>query len=233
MAMDNSDTFVFFPTFQTQIEAVKNDKVQLALYKAVVNYGLYGTMPDFSDIDAIGTLNAIFIPMKYAIDEAKARRKQNRNNGLKGGAPKGSRNNPYGRRGKNKELTETNPNIPKLSTSNLNVNGNVDVNDNKELSNESKKSVTRFSPPTIEEIKDFAEDNGLNFDVGAFFDHYESNGWKVGGKATMKDWKAAARNWCRRESNFSKPQPLQNSYDARRGNMEVTATSESEYKTTF
>lgn len=32
-----------------------------------------------------------------------------------------------------------------------------------------------------------------------FYDFYQSKGWKVG-KAPMKDWKAAARNWCRRIS---------------------------------
>jgi len=31
----------------------------------------------------------------------------------------------------------------------------------------------------------------------AFYDHFESNGWKVGGKAAMKDWHAAARTWKR------------------------------------
>ena len=28
-----------------------------------------------------------------------------------------------------------------------------------------------------------------------FCDHYIANGWKVGGKTAMKDWKAAVRNW--------------------------------------
>lgn len=30
-----------------------------------------------------------------------------------------------------------------------------------------------------------------------FYDYFSSNGWKVGGKAVMKDWKAACRNWIR------------------------------------
>lgn len=30
-----------------------------------------------------------------------------------------------------------------------------------------------------------------------FFDHFSSNGWRVGGKAIMKDWRAAVRNWLR------------------------------------
>ena len=30
-----------------------------------------------------------------------------------------------------------------------------------------------------------------------FWDHFNSNGWKVGGKSAMKDWKSSANNWIR------------------------------------
>jgi hypothetical protein len=36
-----------------------------------------------------------------------------------------------------------------------------------------------------------------------FYDHFTSNGWKVSGRAAMKDWKAAARNWIRNSKNFN------------------------------
>ena len=36
-----------------------------------------------------------------------------------------------------------------------------------------------------------------------FFDHFTANGWKVGGKAPMRDWRAAARNWSRNEKKFA------------------------------
>ena len=36
-----------------------------------------------------------------------------------------------------------------------------------------------------------------------FYNHFESNGWLVGGKAKMKDWKAAARNWIKRSEKFN------------------------------
>lgn len=36
-----------------------------------------------------------------------------------------------------------------------------------------------------------------------FFDYFSSNGWKISGKAAMKDWKAAARNWKRNLPNFA------------------------------
>lgn len=31
-----------------------------------------------------------------------------------------------------------------------------------------------------------------------FYDHFAANGWKIAGKAPMKDWQAAMRNWYRR-----------------------------------
>lgn len=38
-----------------------------------------------------------------------------------------------------------------------------------------------------------------------FCNHFQSNGWKVGGKAPMKDWQAAARNWMLNCEKYSKP----------------------------
>lgn len=43
----------------------------------------------------------------------------------------------------------------------------------------------------------------------AFLDHFESNGWKVGGKAPMKDWKASMRTWLRNRDIFSSNQNSQ------------------------
>ena len=57
--------------------------------------------------------------------------------------------------------------------------------------------ASRFKPPAIEEIQDYADQGNLNVDAGNFFDFYQSNGWKVG-KNKMKDWKAALRGWSRR-----------------------------------
>lgn len=65
-----------------------------------------------------------------------------------------------------------------------------------------KSSV--FIKPTIEEVKTYFEEKGLKSDPEHFYDHFESNGWKVSGRSTMKDWKAAARNWERNDSRFKK-----------------------------
>lgn len=44
----------------------------------------------------------------------------------------------------------------------------------------------------------FVNNNSTEIEADKFFDYFSSNGWKIGGKAAMKDWRAAARNWIRR-----------------------------------
>lgn len=64
-----------------------------------------------------------------------------------------------------------------------------------------------FSPPSIEQLKEFfLESESTGKEAENFFNYFESNGWLVGGKAKMKNWKAAARNWISRCSNFKKPE---------------------------
>lgn len=63
---------------------------------------------------------------------------------------------------------------------------------------------TRFKAPTLEEVQDYCLERNNNVDAQRFIDYYTSNGWKVG-KNSMKDWKAAVRNWER--SDTAKPTP--------------------------
>lgn len=53
--------------------------------------------------------------------------------------------------------------------------------------------------PTLEDAIAYGTEIKMpQSDVESWYDHFESNGWKVGGKAPMKDWKAALRNAKRR-----------------------------------
>ncbi len=56
----------------------------------------------------------------------------------------------------------------------------------------------RWTPPTLSEIRAYCIERGNRVDPEHFFDHYSANGWKVG-LAPMQDWRAAFRNWERRE----------------------------------
>lgn len=61
-----------------------------------------------------------------------------------------------------------------------------------------KDKQTKGRPESMEHVKAYAACAKLDVSqVEPFFDYFTSNGWKVGGRAPMKDWKASFRNWCR------------------------------------
>lgn len=63
-----------------------------------------------------------------------------------------------------------------------------------------------FVPPTQAEIGAYVREAKLAMDPQEFVDYYTANGWKIGSHA-MKDWRAAARNWARKEAHMPR-QPL-------------------------
>lgn len=68
------------------------------------------------------------------------------------------------------------------------------------------KRERAFAPPAKEdvcnEMMKTLDDFTAMGEAGKFINHYESNGWKIGGRAKMKSWKAAVRQWLGRMSEF-------------------------------
>ena len=64
-------------------------------------------------------------------------------------------------------------------------------------------------PRSLHEVQQFfEEEKSTKREAEKFFNYFQSNGWKVGGRAPMKDWHAAGRNWILNASKFeSKPKP--------------------------
>ena len=84
----------------------------------------------------------------------------------------------------------------------------TNVEKEKELELEKEKDIVgktkRFSPPSLEEVNEYVKEKGYEIDSEYFIDYYTSNGW-MAGRNKMKDWKAAIRNWAKRESNKKNP----------------------------
>lgn len=84
-----------------------------------------------------------------------------------------------------------------------------DVNPNNQGNNQKNNQGgknSRFVPPSLDVLRTFVQDNNLNVDPEQFIDFYQSKNWFVG-KSKMKDWKASARNWSRRQDKES-PRPV-------------------------
>ena len=68
-----------------------------------------------------------------------------------------------------------------------------------------KRGKPRFSPPTLEEVKQEESEKLYSVDPEAFFFHYEGNGWMVG-KNKMKNWRMALASWNKRKGNKANSQ---------------------------
>jgi hypothetical protein len=75
-----------------------------------------------------------------------------------------------------------------------NENENENIIDNVVIDKPIEEKPKRFTKPTIEQLEAYMEERGMNNVANRFYDHYESNGWKVG-KNSMKDWRASVRTW--------------------------------------
>lgn len=126
-----------------------------------------------------------------------------RRNGRKGGNPnfKKGQPNPYYRT--TESVMEDNPNITEQITEDnpIEEQSNVEhsrVKKQKETPKGEKKTASRFSAPTVDEVRAYAQEKGFSIDPEHFVDYYTSNGWRVG-RNPMKDWRATVRTWASRD----------------------------------
>ena len=211
--MGNRDSFIFYGSFYEAISCL-DDATRLQCYDAVASYAITGIDPELN-----GVAKAIFALIKPQIDANNKRY----NNGCKGAeyGKKGGRpvtKNPIGDNDENpigdtsKNPIGDNDENPK-ETPNEKENENVNENENeKEKENESpsetkrekqaKEKRTRFSAPSVDEVRNYCRERGNSIDAETFVDFYASKGWKVG-NSPMKDWQSAIRTWEKRESRAS------------------------------
>ena len=84
----------------------------------------------------------------------------------------------------------------------------TDLKEEKKLREKKKKFEINKTTPSLEETQIyFLEKNFPEIEAQRFFNYFESNGWLVGGRTKMKDWKAAARNWMLNTKKFKSRHP--------------------------
>lgn len=106
--MENQrESFVFYRSFYDVVRLLDDSNAKALIY-AIGDYALNGVEPTFED----NMMKAIWLPIQPQL-EANRRRYQN---GKRGGAPKGSKNNPSGKAKENiaEELPQITSTIPSL-----------------------------------------------------------------------------------------------------------------------
>jgi len=106
-----------------------------------------------------------------------------------------------GKGGKQKvaNASKSKQNVANLADSDSKSDSDSDSKNKKDSKNKN------FTPPTLEEVKNYCQERKNTVNPEKWISHYQSNGWKVG-KNQMKDWKAAVRTW---EGNSFESKPTQ------------------------
>ena len=81
------------------------------------------------------------------------------------------------------------------------------VREEKPILTDGKKNATpkRFVKPTVEEVAAYCTERKNGVDAERFVDFYESKGWVIGKNSPMRDWRAAVRNWEKRDKDSAAP----------------------------
>lgn len=195
-----AQVFTVFEKFGSLFENLSAEpELQKDLAAAVMLYGSLGVEPEFDN----PVLAAFFELVRGDIDYSV----NNHANGKKGGRP----------RKETKAETEENPyeNPPHNQTQNPTNNPTPEkpetIKIKKEIEKEIKKKregAKKFAPPSREEALAYKAEAGLDsVDVDRFLDYYEANGWVQARGKPIKDWRAAMRNWDRRQNDYGPKRP--------------------------
>lgn len=184
-----AEAFTVFEKFgDVCAELEESDRKEL-IY-AINMYGMFGV-----EVELPYMLKALFISLKEDIDNSKAMRAR----GSKGGRPKGK---PRVSESEKPEVSEDDEPVVSEScepmVSDDSENSESQSNPNQSKPNQSKPKVRRFTPPSVDEVREYCSEKGYTFDPEAFVAFYESKGWKVG-RNPMKSWQAACTTWQKRQ----------------------------------
>lgn len=217
------DTMVYYRSFRESLRELPPDLYKV-VSETIFDYAFEGIAPG-ADSNAVA--KALFIAIKPVIDNAHNRYDACVENVRKGGAPKGSRNNPSGKAGepnqRPNQRPNQEPNLYKDKDKDKDVDKDKDIDSKGDCKGEPTNAEgndtsvttsadkprrgttkrTAFVVPSLEIVKDyFSTIKGGDTDAECFYDYFTANGWRTG-KNPIKDWKAAARNWMRRKSEFN------------------------------
>ena len=180
-----------------------SSRERLALYDAIMDYGEWGVVPDFTGKLAVAW--DFVQPKLDRDDEAYLRNVQQRRYAVyvRESKKDGVLPLPYEQRLASLPETsqpETSNDTNRYPTTTTTATATATSTDCCYMPAAGKppRQPQRLIPPTVEEVRAYAAQRGDSLDPEAFLDYYTANGWKVG-RNPMKDWKAAVRTWARKE----------------------------------
>lgn len=188
-------SFVLYHDIRTPLELL-TDEQRGKLFIALLDYSEYGELPDFD-----GALLMAFAFIRTSLDrdaEAWAEKRAKRAEaGRSGGLAKAANASDA-----KQSVANLAVNVPVNVPVNVNAPVPVNISPNTSVGRgtaDKPPRASRFTPPTVDEVRAYCQERGNSVDPERFVDFYDSKGWLVG-KTRMKDWRAAVRSWERSDS---------------------------------
>lgn len=197
--MSNKNKFMFFANFKAIADRL-DDNMRLKFYDAITNYVFNGIEPD----DVI--ISALLEAIKPSLDK-----NDNRGGVREGaGAPK---NNQNAKNKQSKTIKNNQNNQPFLETE-------TETETETERESVERKPKNDFSPPTLEQVLEYARQQNEMAFVGGFkcsqqtatefFCHYDAIGWVIGNetKTPIKNWQSKLRLWALSPNKYKTKQEI-------------------------
>ena len=195
---NGKDSFVFHAEWLDRIEPL-DSKERAMMTESIIRYGLFHEEPEFS-----GALLGLFRSISQRIDADQAHYKEVSEKRRAARLNKLEQNETNDNKRKQKKTKHDDTDTASDTDSDTDTDTDITLTSN--------RKSKRFTPPTLEEVKAYCLESGYRIDAERFIDYYESNGWIVG-RNKMKDWKAAVRNWSKREDEKPKKEERRDPYE--------------------
>ena len=208
--MNGRTQFTFYESFYKALARIRKGADRAKAYDIIVRFALYGEEPE---LESMPESVAIAYELVRPTLEASRRKSEA---GRKGGSNY-MRSKPEAKQKQTGSKSETNGSKPEAKQKQV-QDIELDIVLDRELMlketspyGEVKKSPPPaqaerkpFRPPTVQDVGAYCQKAGLSIDAQRFVDYYASKGWRIGGEL-MADWRAAVRNWAKRDQEQGRP----------------------------
>ena len=168
--MDEREQFTFYASFAKSIRRIRKAADRAAAYDAIVDYALYGILPDLDKMPDAAAI--VFELSKPNLDASRKKAE----NGKRGGTAEA--------KGK-QEQSESKPEANGKQSTSKKENEKEDKKEKEKenkclLSSSPKPSSPKFVPPTLEEVQAYCRERGNRVDAVRFWEYYQAGNWKDG-----------------------------------------------------
>lgn len=201
--MSDTRGFYFLESYEDAINDLDPED-QLALYKAISRYALYGEEPELT-----GIARTIWKLIRPNLDASRKRQED----GAKGGRPRKelAQNEPGSQeqaadprvdaeeKPKKGGFSGVKTTVFESQKPNMNMIKEYETDDDGSSSAHARETTTTTIRPTVEEVERYCSQSGIRgVDAARFVAYNDGRGWKIGDKAA-EDWTALLRLWIAQE----------------------------------